>query len=799
MSLEVQFSNGTILPAREAVLTRALGRAVRWRYEVYVPHVTRRDDLQKVLDAMASQRVLVASRFVGTTEAEDAEFGLEGVATHAWWGERPDHAVIEVQCTRLGEETPNPLLPRWRIHHVDDLYKLAQKFGHLVQLGGPRVKNALSSVTFPDADRANVVQAGVSDWDFVAHLVWQYRLLGKDAGLKPMILSGSVVPSTENKWVYTWGCHKAFETAGEIASRTITFKPEDGYSRPMFAGATGGDPGRHAVIPGADVPRAGVIRHRRPFTEEAWINWREKDVPLFLDGTMCWRVVDRLYDTGQPDVVGWTSMLEFMPAEGLVSEEFPALPPRAWMGAGTVKKNYVKGPWIDIELPAFVTEQKENLVHTRLTTIHSGKQGHAGLHLIPEKDTHVDVAWSGRFDQSVVCTGNRRMKDTRYPHPSLWIESNSIGQFADIKIPKIGKTHIESDWKVDIEKQTVLRSEKPMTLIGDGVKAEYKSGVIHISKGRPASMKAPAERGAQDPIDAMAEPGQAQVSSQKLSLQEHLDLMKAAEAKGTETVTVKTAAGTDRQIRVHGANPAELAVVSKALQDLAATDKCDLIMKSVSDVHLTDALSKDTLGVAIRQGDKTPIVLSRCVGQAKRNMMEVPLHVKKVLYHEIGHALDNQHMLSGGANSPFGTGDQASTGEFGDFVSKYATTNPREDYAETFSKYHMARTDPAYKGYDDQDVITLTCYGGKSQDKMKHMHAGIPEVHCKDAIMERSAQEGGAKQVIGNYYEDPKYRQQYVKDVTTSKPGVTPAAVDNHMAKSAGLFGVTPTKKGGVG
>lgn len=731
MSLEVQFSNGTILPAREAVLSRTLGRAVRWRYEVFVPHVTRRDDLQKVIDAMGSQRVTVASRFVGTTEAEDAEFGLEGVATHAWWGERPDHAVFEVLCTRLGEETPNPLLPRWRIHHVDDLYKLAQKFGHLVQLGGPRIKNALSSVTFPDGDRANVVQAGVSDWEFVAQLIWQYRLLGKDQGLKPMILSGSVVPSTENKWIYTWGCRKAFETAGEIGPRTITFQPDDGYSRPMFAGATGDEPAWHSVIPGADVPRAGVIRHRRSFTEEAWINWREKDVPLFLDGTMCWRAVDRLYDTGDPTRVGWTSMLEFMPAEGMVTQEFPALPPRAWMGAGTVKKNYVKGPWIDIELPAFVTEQKENLVHTRLTTIHSGQQGHAGLHLIPEKDTHVDVAWSGRFDQSVVCTGNRRMKDTKYPHPSLWIESNSIGEFSDINIKKIGKTHIESDWKVDIEKQTILRSEKPMTLIGDGVKAEYKSGVIHISKGRPASMKPPAERAAQGPSDDMAVAASGPIQAQAFSLQDHLDKMKAAEEKSTETVKVKTAAGTEREVKVYGANPKELAEIRSALQDLAKFDEHDLLIAPLTDLYLTDNLTPkpDSKGVpagrAFPYKGKNVVMLSRMTGHVANNPLERRGKLREVLYHEMGHALDNKHSLSSTPGSTFGQGDKSSHGAGSDFISAYSRKNDREDYAETFSAYHCARTHPDCDGLTDKEVIDMTAFCGGSHTKMAQMRGDL--------------------------------------------------------------------------
>lgn len=483
MGLEVQFSNGLTLPAREALLSRALGRAVRWRFEVFLPLPTRREDLPKLADALGSQRITAKGRFKSGKSGGDAELGLEGVVTHAWWGDTSDHLVVEVQNTRIGDEDPNPLLPRWRVHHVDDLQKLTNKFRHLVLGASSAVKNALSGVTFPDGDRANVVQAGVSDWDFLAMILWQYRLLGKEKRLKPMILSGSVDPDTEGRWILTWGCRKAFDAAGEVSNRQFQFSDKDGYERAMFAEGAGEEPGRHARLPGVRIPRVGTLRHRRPFTADRWKGWRSVDVPLFTQaGRMIWRVVDRLYDTGHPDRLGWTSMQEYLPLEAMAPEEHPARPFRHWRGLGKVKKNYLKAPWIDIELPAFHREKEENVVHTRLTTEHSGKQGHAGLHLIPEQDTHVEVAWSGRFDESVVCVGNYRMKETQYPHPSVWIESDSIDKFQDILIKKIGQTTIESDWKVDVEKEALIRSREPMKLIGDGVKAHYKSGMIHVSK-----------------------------------------------------------------------------------------------------------------------------------------------------------------------------------------------------------------------------------------------------------------------------------------------------------------------------
>lgn len=482
MGLEVQFSNGLTLPAREALLSRALGRAVRWRFEVFVPIETRVDDLVKLADALGSQRITAQAKFKPGKQGAEVDLGLPGVVTRAWWAEDAHHLVVEAQNTKLGEEQPNPLLPRWRVHHVDDLQKLAGKFKHLAVINSSPVKNALSAVTLPDEGRANVVQAGVSDWDFVAMLLWQYRLLGKNEKLKPMIVSGSVAEKTEGRWILTWGSRSAFEAAGEVGDRTFEFSENDGYERPMLAGRTGGEPGAHSILPGARIPRIGFLRHRRMFEGGTWKAWRSFDVPFFTKGRMCSRIVDRLYDTGDPDRLGWTSMMEYLPPEGLVSEEHPPLPFRQWSGLGKVRKHYLKAPWIDIELPAFHAEKDENVVHARLTTIHSGKEGTAGLHLIPEKDTRVEVAWSGRFDESVVCAGNYRQTETQYPHPSVWIESDSIGELKDIQVKSIGVTHIESDWKVDVEKQILVRSREPMKLIGNGVKAHYKSGMMHVSK-----------------------------------------------------------------------------------------------------------------------------------------------------------------------------------------------------------------------------------------------------------------------------------------------------------------------------
>lgn len=475
--IQVRFNgqNGAIvkLPAREAVLERSLGSAVRWTFHLFVPMESEdRQELSDLAQALGAGRVQATAYY--SSHIGVFEFGLPALVTGCWWDDRSHHLVVQAQNTGILEEKPNALVPRWRVHHVDDLWRVTQKFGYLVRLPDATIKNALSQVRFADADRANVIQAGVSDWEYLAMILWQYRLLG-DASLQPMVLSGSVNGDTEGNWVFTWGSKKACEAAGQVAQRTIRFADADGYERPMFFA---GEEVRseHLLLPHASIPGGGILRHRRPFTHDNWTGWRSKDVPLFTqDGKMVWRVVDRLYDTGSKRVLGWSSKLEFLPPESTVHQEFPPRLFQPWIAAGKVKQNFRKGPWLEVELADYEKDLKENLVYARLKTIHSGLQGKAGLQLQPEVGTDVMVEWSGRFDESVIYGDNFRARkvEAQHAHPSCWIESPAIEEHANIHIRSVGQTVIESDWKTRIEKETQFESVALMRFLGNGVKSDH--------------------------------------------------------------------------------------------------------------------------------------------------------------------------------------------------------------------------------------------------------------------------------------------------------------------------------------
>ncbi|MBT9586743.1 hypothetical protein IV102_25595 [bacterium] len=442
------------------------------------------------------------------------------LVTGSQWQSEFNHLLVEATSTLIKEEEFNATLPRWRVHHVDSLEKLVKKFKHLALIPNNGVGNQLQEIKFGDKAWANQIQGGMSDWDWVRSLLWHYQGFTRDLAMKPLILSGSVSESqeTNGRWIFTWGRQETYKALGEVSSRRLDWgkaepahdhppkypdtqdshRSDDneiddeiyqGHDRALFGGKA--PKARSYHLPGVPIPQSGQVRHRRAFSEQAWKDWRTRDVPLFTEKeqVMCWRVVDKLYDTTSPDVLGWNTKVEFLPPKAIAPQEQPMLPLSRWTSRGKVLKQYRKGPWIELEMPACFSKQnkKENIVYARLMTAHAGKDGTAGLHFIPEQGTRVGITWSGQFDESILCLGNIRMKETEYPHPSCWIESDSIGRFKDVRVKSIGKTDIDSDWRVGVKKQASLDSLKMFTVAGEGVRSDYKSGVKNVVKGKSSA------------------------------------------------------------------------------------------------------------------------------------------------------------------------------------------------------------------------------------------------------------------------------------------------------------------------
>ncbi len=297
----------------------------------------------------------------------------------------------------------------------------------------------------------------------------------------------------------------------------------------------------------------------------------------------------------------------------------------------------------------------------------------------------------------------------------------------------------------------------------------------------------------------------------RLSHAQHCQLQDEARLKGTQTITLRDGGGIDHVVRIHGASPVECKRVERALCDLGRCDTYGMVLPSVADVHVIDTLGtsqngRPVLGTAVkREGGVTTISLSRLQGQGSRNPIESLDHVKRVLYHEVGHSVDTRYNLSGSAECGFGRGDSDKIGAGGDFVSRYARTNAREDYAETFSNFYTSRSSALFDGCSDADVIHMNLYGDDGSSRVSQKMAYVPRslgpaTLLKDYVMGLATNHphyDGIGRFTRAYFGDPSVRASMVSDLAQSHPRVTPKMLDVFMERTAKLLKLDVGSVGG--
>lgn len=363
----------------------------------------------------------------------------------------------------------------------------------------------------------------------------------------------------------------------------------------------------------------------------------------------------------------------------------------------------------------------------------------------------------------------------------------------------------------------VARAGTGMAAAQQGAEAQRREASDEVSlSGTPVLDEQPASAPSPPPaeyrscvpvvmLDEMAEP-EILDGGTKLDKAQHLQLMAEAASKGTQTVTVQGPSGVAREINVHGASEKELRTITRSLTNLAAVDAHDLILHDVKDIYLADNLGTGhgghpVAGVAVKMDGEyeTAITLSRMVGQTTSNPLESQLKVDDVLYHEIGHVVDNRHNLSGRNGSPYGKGDAARIGAGGDFVSSYASTSHREDYAESFSDFYLTRASPSCRGLSDSDVVDLTLFAhgdkGQAVEKLRRVPRDLsPELHVSTyfgAFTEKHRDQGLRHgEWIERFYDDQKFRTSFVDDCVQQYPGVPREAVYDYMKTMASVFQV---------
>jgi hypothetical protein len=397
----------------------------------------------------------------------------------------PDLVELQVVVTRPGDDH-DPFVPRWRVHRVRNIQELIDKFSYLAR-PMTALARELGELRLPDGEHSSIIQAGLSDWQFLRRTLRQCRILapGSPAWL-PLTLIGGVdeQSGSAGHWVIAAGSADAYRDWGDIPKRCVRLGATDGTPRLEFASVAAEST---APFPEGAVPIVVQCRDSRPFEAATWQAWRSADLPRFWsDDAMLWRIEDVLRrNEARPDsdaaTIIWDSRCHLAPPGLSISnlEGWPADP--SWIGTGEVTMSPANSPWLTVKLSGF--ESGEDTVDARIMTAFSGHDGTRGLHLVPATGTTVALGWAGRFDASVSLLGNTRSKDTAFAAPSLYLEDAYSAQFTDVAIKRIGHVTVDSALAVSVDARTTLKSSGPLQVTADGADLALRSGVVYTGRG----------------------------------------------------------------------------------------------------------------------------------------------------------------------------------------------------------------------------------------------------------------------------------------------------------------------------
>jgi hypothetical protein len=491
MALQLEIGDGgEPLAAVEITLLRSMGAETRWRTIVEAARDSRGGEVPgRIAKAIGSGPVRMRPLLDGT------ELGPAGLLTGMRWNldpQRLDQLVVELQVTQTAPSTDSAA-PRRRVLYANNMRTLLDEFRHVAVPASP-VSNLLESLDLspnqsPKSDgnglgqRGQIVQDGISDWDFVHFLVGECeRLKPSGADWAPLGLCGSlnVRDGTAGKWIVTLASRAACLELGEVADRTITWGGEDGLRRIEFSEVDIGHmhPFGLTRLPAVDhvLAERGISGSDRA----KWSEWRSRDLPMFIgqDEALVWSIEDRIFTPFREDRTSWTTLVRAV--DRAYVPRLVTLPATPWIAVGKVVEAPTEGPWLRAQLSGF--EADADRIDARIATPYSGTNGRRGLHFVPASGSEVLLQWSGHAGDVVTATANIRSEAAELSSPSLWLDAKLTEALADVEMKAVGKVMVGSDLQVHVDKKASLQSLGELHLQGDSGVARLKSGMFETGQ-----------------------------------------------------------------------------------------------------------------------------------------------------------------------------------------------------------------------------------------------------------------------------------------------------------------------------
>jgi hypothetical protein len=329
----------------------------------------------------------------------------------------------------------------------------------------------LSQIEFPDKEKTNHIQNGISDFEMLQHLIRCYNQMSSPENA--ILISGNAL---NEKYQLIWAQDKKYRDLYLNEKRKIDKSPQNMLSPRLEFGKTsaptlkdfeGGQPSMHISY---------NIEHGNVDTT-FWDDWKTKNVPIYYNDNFVSEINDSFRNIRE-DFLDWASCLNAIPKNNLLS--VPKMQSfGAWAQNGKVLSRNPKNHWMQVTLENF--ESGFDTVDVRISTPYSGKSETGGLHLVPEENSDVLVMKHADWMSPIILINNIRSKDADSNAPYWQLEDPATWHFGNMDF-KLNKSNTEATEGITFKSKnhTVISSEE-IALKTNGVTAKMNNTEMHIT------------------------------------------------------------------------------------------------------------------------------------------------------------------------------------------------------------------------------------------------------------------------------------------------------------------------------
>lgn len=347
--------------------------------------------------------------------------------------ENPYEPRLNLKCVtnKVKDYQPGAFKLRNRVLKAQNLKELFKNyFCFIVELDNT-IKVAFERIKFPDKEKTNLIQYKQTDYEMVVKLVAWYNTIVQPK--ESVIISGSAENDRiQIKWLQENKCADLNYNTSRRLDDKITSE-----LNPAIRIGLGEMKAPKLFRQNTFSQNIVYIVNQGNFDNGNWEKWKKVELPAYYKENFVYQIQDNFSDAND-EHLSWQSQIATLPNPGIL--DFPASNSTPWSGLGKVINRTSNDYWLEVELDDF--EKNFNTADVRISTLYSGHKGNAGLHLVPEKNTEVQVIKGSNWLSPIVFLSNVRSEETIGEAPFWQLEDATQWNFqsTNIKVKDITTT-----------------------------------------------------------------------------------------------------------------------------------------------------------------------------------------------------------------------------------------------------------------------------------------------------------------------------------------------------------------------